>query len=364
MGRGDDVKGERRRAVNGEGGIGPLSILVVLAITALSAPAWSLDVDTLRAQANAIFGPLPENAATEARPMTPSRVDLGRDLYFDPRLSKNHDISCNSCHPLNKFGADGEKTSPGHKGQRGERNSPTSLNAAIQISQFWDGRAADVEEQAKGPVLNPGEMAMPSEAAVVAVLESIPGYAPKFAAAFPGDPNPISYDNMATAIGAFERGLITPGPFDRFMQGDEGALTTAQLTGLELFINKGCVTCHSGPGVGGGMYRMLGQVTAYPVDDVGREAVTGRPEDRYVFKVPSLRNVAKTGPYFHDGSLATLEEVVPVMAIHQLGVKLTDAEVKSIVAFLDSLTGKIDPSYVKAPVLPKSGPKTPKPDPS
>lgn len=358
------MRDERRRVASGRRGIGPLGILAGLAITAFSSPVWSLDVDTLRTQAKAIFGPLPENAATAERPMTGARVDLGRVLYFDPRLSKNHDISCNSCHPLNNFGADGEKTSPGHKGQRGDRNSPTSLNAAIHVAQFWDGRAVDVEEQAKGPVLNPVEMAMPSEAAVVAVLESIPGYPPMFAAAFPGEPDPVSYDNMATAIGAFERGLITPGPFDRFMQGDDEALTTAQLTGLELFINKGCVTCHSGPGVGGGMYRMLGQVTAYPVEDIGREKVTGRPEDRYVFKVPSLRNVAKTGPYFHDGSLATLDEVVPVMAIHQLGVKLTDAEVQSIVAFLDSLTGTIDPAYVEAPALPKSGPKTPKPDPS
>ncbi len=341
-----------------------LFAFAILAACAFAAPAASVETEALRTQANAIFGPLPADAATEARPMTPARVELGRDLYFDPRLSKNHDISCNSCHPLSSFGADGQSTSPGHKGQRGERNSPTSLNAALHIAQFWDGREPDVEAQAKGPVLNPVEMAMPSEAAVVAVLRSIPGYAPKFAAAFPSDEDPISYDNMATAIGAFERGLITPGPFDRFVGGDDSALTSAQLAGLELFVTKGCVTCHNGPAFGGGLYRKLGLVTPYPVEDLGREAVTKRPEDRYVFKVPSLRNVAKTGPYLHDGSLESLPEVVRVMATHQLGVPLTDAEVESIVAFLGALTGKLDPAYVKAPKLPKSGPKTPAPDPS
>jgi cytochrome c peroxidase len=345
--------------------IGWATGLSALLLGLAAAPAWSApDVATLQSQAKAIFGPLPANAATEAHPMTPARVELGRVLYFDPRFSKNHDISCNTCHPLDNFGADGEKTSPGHRGQRGDRNSPTSLNAALHFAQFWDGRAADVEAQAKGPVLNPIEMGMPSEAAVLVVLKSIPGYAPKFKAAFPQDADPISYENMAIAIGAFERGLITPGPLDRFMAGDATALSGPELDGLQLFITKGCVTCHNGPAVGGGMYRMLGQVKPYPSEDIGREKVTGRPEDRFVFKVPSLRNVAKTGPYFHDGSLATLDEVVPIMAIHQLGVQLTDAEVQSIIAFLGTLTGTIDPAYVKAPTLPKSGPKTPAPDPS
>ncbi len=356
-----DKSRESGRSAGMRWGTGLVALLIGFGATA----AWSTtDVATLRAQARAIFGPLPASGATDAHPMTPARVDLGRDLYFDPRLSKNHDISCNSCHPLNSFGADGEKTSPGHRGQRGDRNSPTSLNASLQFAQFWDGRAADVEAQAEGPVLNPVEMAMPSEAAVVAVLRSIPSYAPKFKAAFPKEADPISYDNMATAIGAFERGLITPGPLDRFMAGDDEALSAPELAGLQLFITKGCVTCHNGPGVGGGLYRVLGQVKPYPTQNIGREKVTGRPEDRYVFKVPSLRNVAKTGPYFHDGSLATLDQVVPIMATHQLGVSLTDAEIQSIIAFLGSLTGSIDPAYVKAPVLPASGPETPAPDPS
>jgi cytochrome c peroxidase len=202
-------------------GIGLAALAVV---TGFGVAATASDVDSVRAPAQAIFGSLPENAADEAHPMTEARVELGRILYYDPRLSKNQDISCNSCHRLDGFGVDGEATSPGHRGQRGNRNSPTSLNAALHVAQFWDGREPDVEAQAKGPVLNPVEMAMPSEAAVVAVLQSIPGYAPLFAAAFPDQTEAISYDNMAVAIGAFERGLLTPAPFDAFMAGDDAAI--------------------------------------------------------------------------------------------------------------------------------------------
>ncbi|MBW2229882.1 MAG: c-type cytochrome [Deltaproteobacteria bacterium] len=322
------------------------------------------EVETLRAQATAIFGSLPENAATEARPMTPGLVELGRALYYDPRLSKNHDISCNSCHPLDRFGADGEATSPGHRGQRGGRNSPTSLNAALHIAQFWDGREPDVEAQAKGPVLNPIEMAMPSEAAVVAVLVSIPGYAPLFAAAFPDEPKPITYDNMASAIGAFERGLLAPSPFDAFVSGDDEAISAKAVKGANLFIASGCVTCHSGPAFGGGMFRKIGQVHAYPTSDIGREAVTGRPEDRYVFKVPSLRNTAQTGPWFHDGGVTSLDEAVRLMAYHQLGLELSQTDRTSLIAFLETLTAAPNGAYVAKPELPESGPDTPAPDPS
>ena len=177
---------------------------------------------------------------------------------------RNHDIACNSCHPLSGFGADGEATSPGHQGQRGDRNSPTSLNAALHIAQFWDGRAADVEEQAKGPILNPVEMAMPSEAAVVAMLKSIPDYPGLFAAAFPDSAeDAVTYDHMATAIGAFERGLVTPGPFDDFLGGDYTALSPDAQKGLELFLDVGCIACHVGPAVGGGMHQKLGLIEPY-----------------------------------------------------------------------------------------------------
>lgn len=318
----------------------------------------------LREQAKAIFGPLPAQVANPESPATQAKVDLGRRLYYDKRLSKNHDISCNSCHQLDRFGVDGEPTSPGHKGQRGDRNSPTVYNAALHVAQFWDGREPDVEAQAKGPILNPIEMAMPDEETVLTVIRSIPGYGPRFQAAFPGEGDPVTYDNVGLAIGAFERGLMTPGAFDRFMDGDLDALNEAQLDGLDAFIQTGCVTCHIGPGVGGGMFQKLGLVMPYDTEDKGREAVTGNPADRHVFKVPSLRNVVETGPYYHDGSIAQLNEAVRLMARHQLGKELTDAQVAEIVAFLGSLTGTIDAAYIAEPAMLPSSRSTPAPDPT
>ena len=201
-------------------------------------------------------------------------------------------MACNSCPPLAHYGQDGEPTSPGHRGQRGGRNSPTVYNAAFHVSQFWDGRAANVEEQAKGPVLNPIEMAMPSEEAVVAVLASIPGYVEAFAVAFPDDDESLSYENMARAIGAFERKLATPGRFDAFMEGDLDALSAAELAGLQAFIETGCITCHIGPTVGGTLYQKLGLVKPYETADEGRFEVTGEEAQRKRCKVPSRRNSA------------------------------------------------------------------------
>jgi len=318
----------------------------------------------LQIRANTLFGPLPADAAIEANPSTPERVELGRKLYADPRLSKNHDVSCNSCHQLDNYGVDSEPTSPGHKGQRGGRNSPTSLNAALHVAQFWDGRSPDVEDQAKGPVLNPIEMAMPDVAAVETVLRSIPGYAPLFAAAFPGEEQPVSFDNMALAIAAFERKLITPDPFDAFMQGDAAALDAQQLRGLQGFVDAGCITCHIGPAVGGRTFQKLGLVKPYETADAGRFDVTGRESDRGVFKVPSLRNVARTGPWFHDGSISELSEAIRLMAEHQLGKSLEAGQIADIEAFLGTLTGTVPSALAAAPELPASGPETPAPDPS
>jgi cytochrome c peroxidase len=323
--------------------------------------AWSAD---LSERAGAIFGTLPDTAPNPANPTSAAKVDLGRMLYYDPRLSKNHDISCNSCHQLDRFGVDGEATSPGHKGQRGDRNSPTSLNAALHVAQFWDGRAADVEEQAKGPVLNPVEMALPDAAAVEQTLRSIPGYGPLFTQAFPDDPDPISFDHMALAIAAFERGLLTPSPFDAYLAGQDDALDARQKRGLATFIDTGCITCHNGALIGGNTYQKLGAVHVYETEDPGRFKVTGNEADRFVFKVPSLRNVTKTGPWFHDGSVSPLEEAVRLMAWHQLGVTLSDEQIEDVVAFLGSLTGEVDATYTAMPELPASGPDTPKPDPS
>jgi cytochrome c peroxidase len=318
----------------------------------------------VRARAVGIFGSLPDVVANEASSLTPEKIALGKALYFDPRLSKNHDIACNSCHGLSTYGVDNEPTSPGHKGQRGGRNSPTVYNAALHLAQFWDGRAADVEAQAKGPVLNPIEMAMPSEEATVAVLASIPGYAPMFEAAFPDEEDAISYDNMANAIGAFERTLLTPSRFDAFLEGADESLGDEELAGLDWFINTGCVACHLGPAIGGGMYQKLGLFEPYATEDAGRFEVTRNESDRSVFKVPSLRNIEKTGPYFHDGSIAELDEAIRIMAKHQLGRELDAAQVASIRAFLTSLTAELDADVVAAPMLPESGPDTPAPDPS
>ncbi|MCO4773389.1 MAG: c-type cytochrome [Deltaproteobacteria bacterium] len=312
----------------------------------------------------ALFGVLPEVAEAEHNPITDAKVDLGRMLYYEPRLSKNHDISCNSCHQLDNFGVDSEPTSPGHKGQLGGRNSPTVLNAALHVAQFWDGREPHVEAQAKGPVLNPVEMAMSGPDAVVATLKSIPGYVDGFAKAFPGE-DPVTYDNMAAAIGAFERKLLTPSPFDAYLGGDVAALNDAQRAGLETFVATGCTACHSGVAVGGAMYQKLGLVEAWPnITDKGRSEVTGNAAEEYFFKVPSLRNIAKTGPYFHDGKTAELTVAVKMMAKHQLGKELADDEVASIVSFLDSLTGTVDAKYAAKPELPPSSDTTPKPDPT
>ncbi|MCP4002821.1 MAG: c-type cytochrome [bacterium] len=322
------------------------------------------DVDVLRQQAAAIFGALPSQFSNPANDLTEPKIDLGRQLYYDKRLSKNHDIACNSCHLLDKFGQDSEPTSPGHRGQRGGRNSPTVYNAAGHVTQFWDGRAADVEAQAQGPVLNPIEMAMPSEAAVLAVLKSIPGYVDQFPAAFPADELALTYVNMARAIGAFERRLSTPGRFDAFVGGDTAALSSAELDGLETFIQTGCPTCHMGAAFGGTLYQRLGAMKPYPTEDQGRFEVTGSEADRFVFKVPSLRNIAQTGPYFHDGSVGTLEQAVSIMAEYQLGKTLTPEQDASIRSFLESLTGEVDAAYIAMPVLPKSGPTTPAPNPN
>ncbi|HXV36007.1 MAG TPA: cytochrome c peroxidase [Myxococcota bacterium] len=327
---------------------------------ALRAP----DRAALRARAAAVFGVLPAEATNPDNAVTPEKLALGRMLYYDVRLSKNHDLSCNSCHLLDRAGVDGEPTSSGHRGQRGARNSPSVYNAALHFVQFWDGRAANVEEQAKAPILNPVEMAMPSEQAVVETLRSIPGYAPLFRAAFPEDGDPITYDNLARAIGAFERRLLTPAPFDAFIAGDDGALNDEQLAGLDAFFSAGCIACHQGAAIGGGMYQKLGVIKPYPTDDPGRAAISGDEADRQLFKVPSLRNVARTAPYLHDGSVPDLEAMIRIMAEYQLGIPIDDTQVRRIAAFLDSLSGSVDAALIAQPELPPSGPDTPAPDPS
>lgn len=287
-------------------------------------------------------------------PTTPKAV-LGKKLYFETALSINNKLSCNSCHMLDKFGVDNLPTSPGHEGKLGERNSPTVYNASFHIAQFWDGRAADLTEQAKGPILNPVEMGMPDEKTAVTRIKAIPEYAPLFSAAFPNEKEAVNYQNIATAIAAFESTLTTPAPFDAFLAGNQSALSQEQKQGLDLFINKACITCHMGPGLGGNMYQKFGLVkgpywdyTHSTRQDRGRAEVTKNEGDAYFFKVPSLRNVAKTAPYFHDGSVGTLQEAVSIMANTQLGQELSPDEISAIVAFLEALTGEI-PEHAKEP---------------
>lgn len=308
-----------------------------------------------------MFKPLPSEAPSPDNELSEAKINLGRMLYYENRLSKGEKLSCNSCHMLDKYGQDNLPFSPGHEGKVGGRSSPSTYNAAIHIAQFWDGRAPSVEEQAKGPVLNPGEMGMPSADFVVDVLKSIPGYVEAFKAAFPGEADPVTYNNFGKAVGAFERKLVTPSRWDDFLKGNKQALTAEESKGFETFAKAGCVTCHNGPAVGGMMYQKLGLVKTWPdLKDQGRFEATKVETDKFYFKVPSLRNISETGPYLHDGSVKTLEEMVNKMAEYQLGKALTPEETTSIVTFLKSLKGEIPTGYIAKPKLPESGPNTPK----
>lgn len=291
----------------------------------------------------------------------PAMVELGKKLFFDPRLSKSGFISCNSCHNLSMGGTDNIKTSIGHNWQQGPINSPTVLNSSLNLAQFWDGRAASLKDQAGGPIANPGEMAFTHELAVD-VLQSIPGYVNDFAVVFGKDA--LNIDMVTDAIAAFEETLVTPNAdFDLWLQGDDKALTAQALAGYTLFKESGCVACHNGPNLGGTSYQKMGVIEPYQSasTEVGRANVTGKDADRFLFKVPTLRNVELTYPYFHDGEAGTLEEAVDIMGRLQLGRVYSEQEVGQIVAFLKSLTG--DQPRFELPILPPSTNATPKPIP-
>lgn len=300
-----------------------------------------------------LFDVLPPEAAPLTYQLSDNLITLGRVLYYEPRLSVNQTQSCNTCHPLDRYGVDSLPLSIGHNGMPVKRNAPTVYNAALHIAQFWDGRSPTVEEQAKGPILSSGEMGMLDAAAVETVLKAIPGYAALFAAAFPGDPNPITFDHLSQAIGAFERRLMTPARFDRFLAGDYNQFTEQEQRGFATFAELGCPNCHVGVTVGGLQFKKLGEKEPYPIEDVGRFALTNLEVDRYVFKVPSLRNVAQTAPYLHNGSIQTLEEMVALMARYQLGKQVTAEQITDVVAFLNTLTGEIPRDYITPPPLPQ-----------
>ncbi|WP_126977631.1 cytochrome-c peroxidase [Frigidibacter oleivorans] len=336
-------------------------LMITAAAAAVAAP---LRADPLREAAAEIFHPLPSTTPAIAdNPSTPAKIELGKALFFDPRISASGVFSCYSCHNLTTGGDDNMETSVGHGWQKGPRNAPTALNAVLNEAQFWDGRAEDLKAQAKGPVQAGVEMAN-TPPNVEAMLNSMPQYGEWFAAAFPGEANPTSFDNMAKAIEAFEATLITPAPFDAWLNGDDAALSAEAKAGLQLFMDKGCSACHSGVNVGGHGYYPFGLIERpgadiLPEGDKGRFAVTETADDEYVFRAAPLRNVGVTAPYFHSGKVWDLAVAVEIMAESQLGEALAPEETTQIVAFLDSLTGRM-PEIV-LPVLPAETGATPRP---
>lgn len=291
----------------------------------------------------------------------PALVELGKMLFFEPRLSRSGFISCNSCHNLATGGVDNLKTSIGDRWAQGPINSPTVLNSYGQIAQFWDGRAKTLAEQAAGPIANPLEMASTHEQAVK-VIASIPGYAEYFKKAF-GD-SKVDIGRITDAIAEFERTLVTPNDrFDQWLKGDKEAITDQELKGYQLFKSSGCMICHNGAQLGGQSFQKMGAIRPYQTTNTaeGVKAISGRDQDRMLFKVPVLRNVELTYPYFHDGEAETLEEAVNIMGDVQLGKRYTPEETAQIVAFLKTLTG--EQPKIEYPILPPSGPETPAFDP-
>ena len=345
-------------------GISSIAIGIAMLAT-IAASAQEQGADPLMSRAQAMFKPIPEQPPKlDDNPRNPAKVELGRLLYFEPRLSRGQLTSCNTCHQLGMGGDDGQETARGHQARKGPRNSPTVLNAVFNLAQFWDGRAKDLEAQAEGPLQASVEMAG-SPDYVVEVLSSMPEYRQLFAEAFPEQDSPVTFDNATKAIEAFESTLLTPNaPFDQYLRGDAGALTAEQKRGLKLFMDKGCAGCHNGVNLGGASYQRFGVVEQpgaeiLPADDKGRFAVTQSASDEYVFKVPSLRNIELTRPYFHSGKSWSLEQAVAVMGSTQLGQTLNEAEVDKIVAFMKSLTG--EQPLVEIPVLPPDTAETPRP---
>ncbi len=295
------------------------------------------------------------------KPENPDLVELGKKLFFDPRLSKSGFISCNSCHNLSMGGTDNIPTSIGHGWQQGPINAPTVLNSSMNLAQFWDGRAKDLKEQAGGPIANPGEMGS-THVLAVKVINSIPQYREEFKNAFGSEG--VNIDRVTSAIAAFEETLVTPGSrFDQWLEGDKEALTKKELEGYNLFKSSGCSGCHNGPAVGGMSYQKFGVHNPYETKSKaeGRMAVTGKKSDKNMFKVPTLRNIELTYPYFHDGAVVSLEESVKTMGKTQLNRDFNKNEIDSIVAFLKTLTGK--QPEIMLPILPPSTNDTPQPEP-
>jgi cytochrome c peroxidase len=335
-----------------------LTVIILFSLTSAS------HAEDLMKEAQTMFKPIPDTLhELKGSPLTPEKIELGKMLYFDPRLSASALISCNTCHNVGMGGDDFQETSTGHGWQKGPRNAPTVLNSVFNMAQFWDGRASDLKEQAKGPVQASVEMNNTPEETII-TLKSMPRYIEMFKKAFPKEKKPVTFDNMAEAIEAFEATLLTPDSrFDKYLKGDKKALTDDEKEGLRVFMDEGCAGCHGGINMGGAGYFSFGVVERpkeeITAGDVGRYKVTGAKADEYVFKAPSLRNIALTPPYFHSGKVWRLSDAVAIMGSVQLGITLTESQRDRIVAFLKATTG-IQPK-VKYPILPASTDSTPKP---
>jgi len=331
-------------------------IVWAVALLALTAQAKAAEAPLME-KVHQVFKPLPQNMATEEFPIDATRVALGRKLFFDPRLSLNGTVSCATCHRSALYGTDALPKSIGAEHRLNAHNAPTVLNAALQFKAHWIGDRQNVEEQAMKSLTGHASFGNPDPATVIQKIKALSGYEEEFKQAFPNEPEPVKPENWGKAIGAYERTLVTPSPFDAFLKGDAKALTPQAQNGLKTFIDIGCASCHNGVGIGGSSFQKFGvfedywkQTGSQPIDE-GRFTATQEPADKYIFKVPSLRNVAMTPPYFHDGSVATLPQAVRVMGKVQLGRELTDQEVHDLVAFLNSLTGKQPENFVTEPVL-------------
>ncbi len=336
--------------------------LLMFALVAVGAWLWAgastaQSEDQVLKMAKEHFSPLPKVFESTDNPITPAKVELGKMLFYESRISADGSVSCFRCHWSNLYYADGIKTPVRAGCQTAARNSQTVLNAAGEISQHWSGSAPSVEAQAEGALSSGRAYGVPG-AEGEQRIKAIPGYIELFQKAFPGEKNPVTAKNFGRAVGAFERTLSTPSGFDDYLQGKTAAIPANARTGLSAFMDTGCAGCHNGPTVGGLMYDKFGMTRPYweltmsQKPDEGRYEVTKDEADKYVFKVSSLRNIRMTAPYFHDGSVAHLEDAVKIMASLQLGQTLTDARIAEIVAFLDCLTGKLSEDALKSPVCP------------
>jgi len=340
-------------------------IFLMVAASAFAFAQSAQASDDLHKEALEYFKPIPSVVpAVKNNAVTGTKIELGKMLFMDPRLSSSHLISCNTCHNLGMGGDDNLETSIGHGWAKGPRNAPTVLNAVFNVAQFWDGRAEDLKAQAKGPVQAGVEMNN-KPAMVVKTLKSIPEYVSHFKEAFPGEKDAVTFDNMAKAIEAFEATLITPASrFDQYLEGNMAIMNNEEKEGLKLFMDKGCVSCHAGENIGGEGYYPFGLIEkpgsdVLPENDKGRFEVTKTADDSYVFRAGPLRNIELTAPYFHSGLVWDLEQAVAIMGTSQLGEKLNDKEIKAITSFLKTLTG--EQPKITYPILPKSTKTTPKP---